>query len=167
MMAHDNLLILDEPTNHLDIQAKEALEKALEHYDGTLLFVSHDRMFLKKMATRVLEMGETSHLYDATYEEYLEKKNQGNIVEEKVIVQESSKQSFIDIKAKKNRVAKLEKLLEEAELDLESLRELRYEPEYYQDFQKMEELEQLIDEKHNEIEQYSKEWEEKMLELEG
>lgn len=167
MMAHDNLLILDEPTNHLDIQAKEALEKALEHYDGTLLFVSHDRMFLKKMATRVLEMGETSHLYDVTYEEYLDKKNQGNIVEEKVIVQESSKQSFIDIKAKKNRVAKLEKLLEEAELDLESLRELRYEPEYYQDFQKMEELEQLIDEKHNEIEQYSKEWEEKMLELEG
>lgn len=167
MMAHDNLLILDEPTNHLDIQAKEALEKALEHYDGTLLFVSHDRMFLKKMATRVLEMGATSHLYDVTYEEYLEKKNQGNIVEEKVIVQESSKQSFIDIKAKKNRVAKLEKLLEEAELDLESLRELRYEPEYYQDFQKMEELEQLIDEKHNEIEQYSKEWEEKMLELEG
>ncbi len=167
MMAHDNLLILDEPTNHLDIQAKEALEKALEYYDGTLLFVSHDRMFLKKMATRVLEMGATSHLYDVTYEEYLEKKNQGNIVEEKVIVQESSKQSFIDIKAKKNRVAKLEKLLEEAELDLESLRELRYEPEYYQDFQKMEELEQLIDEKHNEIEQYSKEWEEKMLELEG
>ena len=51
MLEHDNVLLLDEPTNHLDIPAKEALESALEKYDGTILFVSHDRMFLKKMAT--------------------------------------------------------------------------------------------------------------------
>ena len=48
MLEHDNVLLLDEPTNHLDIPAKEALESALEKYDGTILFVSHDRMFLKR-----------------------------------------------------------------------------------------------------------------------
>ena len=74
MMDHDNLLILDEPTNHLDIPSKEALEKALENYDGTLLFVSHDRMFLKKMASRILEMDQESKVYDLTYEEYCQKK---------------------------------------------------------------------------------------------
>ena len=62
MLEHDNVLLLDEPTNHLDIPAKEALESALEKYDGTILFVSHDRMFLKKMATRVLEMGSISKM---------------------------------------------------------------------------------------------------------
>ena len=56
MLDHDNLLLLDEPTNHLDIPAKEALEEALMKYDGTILFVSHDRMFLKKMANRILKM---------------------------------------------------------------------------------------------------------------
>ena len=63
-------------------------------------------------------------------------------------------------------MAKLEKMLEEAELDLESLRELRYEPEYYQDYQKMEELDQQIDDKHNEINALMNEWEEKMALIE-
>ena len=59
--------------------------------------------------------------------------------------------SFTDLKAIKNRVAKLEVLLDEAEQDLEAMRELRYEPEYYQDYRKMEELDAKIDDKHNEI----------------
>lgn len=79
MLEHDNVLLLDEPTNHLDIPAKEALESALEKYDGTILFVSHDRMFLKKMATRVLEMGSISKVYDLNYEEYLEKRQVMNL----------------------------------------------------------------------------------------
>ena len=173
MLAHDNVLLLDEPTNHLDIPAKEALEKALEAYDGTILFVSHDRMFLKKMANRIMEMGATSKVYNVGYEEYLEKKAQHTLVEaarEAVAAPAPIKQeklSFNESKALKNRVAKLEKLLEEAEVDLEALRELRFEPEYYQDYRKMEELDAQIDEKHNEIAAYTKEWEEKMEKLEG
>ena len=74
--------------------------------------------------------------------------------------------SFTDLKAIKNRVAKLEVLLEEAEQDLEAMRELRYEPEYYQDYRKMEELDAKIDDKHNEIAALMQEWEEKMTMLE-
>lgn len=169
MLAHDNVLLLDEPTNHLDIPAKEALESALEKYDGTILFVSHDRMFLKKMATRVLEMDQVSHVYDLTYEEYLEKKENSSLQESVQIVKEEPKKSnvsFSDMKAIKNRIAKLETLLDEAEQDLEAMRELRYEPEYYQDYRKMEELDAKIDEKHNEIAGLMKEWEEKMAMME-
>ena len=81
MLEHDNVLLLDEPTNNLDIPAKEALESALEKYDGTILFVSHDRMFLKKMATRVLEMDSVGKIYDLNYEEYLDKKANNELIE--------------------------------------------------------------------------------------
>ncbi|MGM9947984.1 ABC-F family ATP-binding cassette domain-containing protein [Floccifex sp.] len=165
MMDHDNLLILDEPTNHLDIPSKEALEDALEKYDGTILFVSHDRMFLKKMATRILDM-DCSIVYDLNYEEYCLKKDEPIQMEIQKEKKESQK-SFQDLKQMKNRVVKLEALLEEAEKDLEALRELRYEPEYYQDYRKMEQLDQKIDEKHNEIHALMQEWEEKMKVLEN
>lgn len=166
MMDHDNLLILDEPTNHLNIPSKEALEKALENYDGTLLFVSHDRMFLKKMASRILEMDQESKVYDLTYEEYCQKKIENTLIESVKVEKNESQKTFQDMKALKNRVVKLENLLEEAEKDLEALRELRFEPEYYQDFQKMDQLNECIDLKHNEINSLMKEWEEKMQILE-
>ena len=166
MMDHDNLLILDEPTNHLDIPSKEALEKALENYDGTLLFVSHDRMFLKKMASRILEMDQESKVYDLTYEEYCQKKIENTLIESVKVEKNESQKTFQDMKALKNRVVKLENLLEEAEKDLEALRELRFEPEYSQDFQKMDQLNECIDLKHNEINSLMKEWEEKMQILE-
>ena len=177
MMAHDNLLILDEPTNHLDIPAKEALEKALKDYDGTLLFVSHDRMFLSKMADQVLEIGDDSQLFDFTYDQYAERKKAGTLSSAAVVAKTSQKlksaaleKTAAQLRQEKNaltnRVAKLEELLEKAQEELEALRELRYEPEYYQDYRKMEELDATIDEKHNEITHYTNEWEEKMMALE-
>lgn len=172
MMDHDNLLILDEPTNHLDIPAKEALEDALKDYDGTLLFVSHDRMFLKKMADRVIEIGPVAHVYNEGYEEYLADRAAGTLKEsagQKKAEPEKKAAPALDRTQRnqlKNRVARLESLLEEAEQDLESLRELRYEPEYYQDYRKMEELDQQIDDKHNEIAALMEEWETKLSLLE-
>lgn len=71
MAAPANVLILDEPTNHLDLQAREALEEALKSYDGTLIFVSHDRYFINALADRMLIISDgRSEVYTGTYEEY-------------------------------------------------------------------------------------------------
>jgi len=77
MLEKNNFLLLDEPTNHLDIDSKEMLELALENYEGTVLFISHDRYFIDKIATKVLEITEDGlQFFDGNYSEYLEKKEQ-------------------------------------------------------------------------------------------
>ena len=72
MMQETNVLIMDEPTNHLDMEAIEALNLALEHYEGTLIFVSHDREFVSSLATRVIEIKDKKLIdFQGTYDEYL------------------------------------------------------------------------------------------------
>ncbi len=74
-MNHDNFLIMDEPTNHLDIDSKEVLEKALREFDGTVLFISHDRYFINQVATGIIELSDTgSKRYLGDYDYYLAKK---------------------------------------------------------------------------------------------
>jgi ATP-binding cassette subfamily F protein 3 len=76
LMQPSNFLLLDEPTNHLDIRAKDVLLKAMEEFTGTVVFVSHDRYFIEKLATRIFEVGEGKvTVFNGTYEEYLWKKN--------------------------------------------------------------------------------------------
>ncbi len=77
LLSPVNFLIMDEPTNHLDKTAREALERALTHYNGTLLLISHDRYFLDKLVTRVVEIREGSMIeYDGNYSYYLQKRDQ-------------------------------------------------------------------------------------------
>ncbi len=77
MMQKSNLLILDEPTNHLDLNSKEILENALIDYPGTLLFVSHDRYFINRVTTTVVELStEGAQEYLGDYDYYVEKKNE-------------------------------------------------------------------------------------------
>lgn len=77
MLSSGNFLILDEPTNHLDFLSKEILEDALNRYEGTLLYVSHDRYFINRTATRILELENASfHEYLGNYDYYLEKKQE-------------------------------------------------------------------------------------------
>ena len=148
MMKKANFLILDEPTNHLDIISKEALENALNEYDGTILFVSHDRYFIKKIATSCLVIDEDKvTYYPDGYKDYIDVKVKEESKEE---VKENKPLKQIKQKPKYN-ISRLENEISLMEDILEDKRALRYEPEYYQDMNKMKELDEEIDDIHNQI----------------
>jgi ATP-binding cassette subfamily F protein 3 len=77
LVSPSNFLLLDEPTNHLDMRAKDVLLEAIANFSGTVIFVSHDRYFIDRLATRVLEVEDgTVHTYEGNYEDYLRRKEQ-------------------------------------------------------------------------------------------
>ena len=159
MMKKANFLILDEPTNHLDIISKEALENALSEYDGTILFVSHDRYFIKKIATSCLVIDEDKvTYYPDDYKDYIDVKVKEESKEE---VKENKPLKEIKQKPKYN-IARLENEISLMEDILEDKRALRFEPEYYQDMNRMKELDEEIDDIHNQIHALEEKWEEAM-----
>lgn len=163
MLKKANFLILDEPTNHLDILCKEALENCLKEYDGTILFVSHDRYFIKQIAKSILylEDGKTT-LYTDGYKDYIDIKPKEEIISTKK--EDNPKEKLKDIKQRpKYNIKKLEEEISQMEELLEEKRDLRYEPEYYQDSRKMQELDEEIDDIHNQIHALEQKWEEAML----
>ena len=127
-MENNNFLILDEPTNHLDIDSKEVLENALIDFDGTLLFVSHDRYFINRVATHVLELSENgSTLYLGDYDYYVEKKAEVEMIQtEEASTSNQVKESspVNDYQAQKEsqkEVRKLMRQIESLEAEIEEL----------------------------------------------
>ena len=127
-MENNNFLILDEPTNHLDIDSKEVLENALIDFDGTLLFVSHDRYFINRVATHVLELSENgSTLYLGDYDYYVEKKAEVEMLQaEEASTSNQAKESspVNDYQAQKEsqkEVRKLMRQIESLEAEIEEL----------------------------------------------
>ncbi|MEG1474222.1 MAG: ABC-F family ATP-binding cassette domain-containing protein [Longicatena sp.] len=158
MLSHPNFLMMDEPTNHLDLIGKEALEDSLSDYEGTMLFVSHDRYFISKLATAMLVIDEgKATYYPLTYSEYMNKEPISILPKVEVISEKVKPERYINYG---KEISKLEKKIASKEEELESLRELRYDPTYYHDYQKMNTLDSQIDDVHNEIESMMKTWEE-------
>ena len=117
-MENNNFLILDEPTNHLDIDSKEVLENALIDFDGTLLFVSHDRYFINRVATHVLELSENgSTVYLGDYDYYVEKKAELAASQEEAaaVSQEKEVSPVNDYQAQKESQKELRKLMRQIE----------------------------------------------------
>ena len=118
-MENNNFLILDEPTNHLDIDSKEVLENALIDFDGTLLFVSHDRYFINRVATHVLELSENgSTVYLGDYDYYVEKKAELAASQEEeaaAVSQEKEASPVNDYQAQKESQKELRKLMRQIE----------------------------------------------------
>lgn len=157
MLDRGNFLILDEPTNHLDIESKEVLEEALRDFEGTLLFVSHDRYFIKQIADGILEIKDGQAIYyPKTYEEFVGKDEPKEEIKVEV-KQEAKRPRQTD---NKRQLAKIEKQISAKEEELAALRELRFDEEYYHDYKKMQELDAKIDDVHNEIEHLMEQWEE-------
>lgn len=148
-----NILILDEPTNHMDMIGKETLENMLQKYQGTLIFVSHDRYFVKKVATRLLSFEEEGlRLYPFGYEEYEEKRLLA--LKEEALHSDrrekpSSKQSVYNPGKERSRLEKklkkLEERLAEEEAVLEALREEYEDPENQSRYGKLTELQEKMD----------------------
>ena len=180
MLEKNNLLILDEPTNHLDITSKQVLEEALENYEGTILFVSHDRYFINKIANKVFDITEEGYsLYLGNYDYYLEKREQEKIAkrlkEEKIaeaVVKEVN--DYVLSKEEKRRIRKLERTrdelivqIDELESKIKIVNEELMKEEVYTDAVKTQEWNGKLKKLTSELEEKNNSWLELEEELES
>ncbi|MGO4960539.1 ABC-F family ATP-binding cassette domain-containing protein [Jeotgalibaca porci] len=184
-LERNNLLMLDEPTNHLDIDSKEVLENALIDYNGTLVFVSHDRYFINRIATSILELSaDGSKLYIGDYDYYIEKKQEE--AELLALLAEEQEEQLTDEvappvkstyhaskeKAKLERklsreITSLEEKLEEIESKIEEIETQLTLPEVFGDHEKVQEYNDDLLTLQDQQDVCMHEWEAKNLELEG
>ncbi|MEB6339700.1 ABC-F family ATP-binding cassette domain-containing protein [Mammaliicoccus sciuri] len=174
MLEKNNVLILDEPTNHLDIDSKEMLEQALQNFEGTLLFVSHDRYFISELANNIFHITQNGNeLFRGDYQYYLEKLEQREAIsryeQEDIQSTETAKddQYYANQKQLKKEKRKLERQLEEIENNISTYEEQisDYEhqltlPEIFNDIEKSNEINNLRVEAERLLEENMEKWEE-------
>lgn len=176
-LEKDNFLLMDEPTNHLDIEAKEVLEQALNTYDGTLLFVSHDRYFINELANKIISVRDGhAKIYNGNYSYYLdEKAKQAAAVQEAEAEQTESttsanqskgKLSYQEQKARDSQKRKLERAVSKAEARIEKLeaeeQEIQTEmanPDIAASFEKLGPLQEKLSAVQEQLEQANNDWE--------
>ena len=180
LLSEPDLLVLDEPTNHLDITSKQVLEEALKNYEGTILFVSHDRYFINKIANKVLDITDNGHnMYLGNYDYYLEKREQERIAQqltkqsEEVVVEKEANNYTLDKEAKR-RVRKLERTRDELMNKIETLEERIQgvnnelaKEEVYTDMIKTQEFNEQLKQLNSELEELNDTWLEIEEELES
>lgn len=179
MLKQANMLILDEPTNHLDLFSKEVLESALMDYEGTLLFISHDRYFLNKMAERIVELSPngTEHFL-GNYDDMLEKKQeQAEALQESLAKTaanaakhaapesapassyETEKQAKRDERNRQRKVEQLEGQISELEQLISELENQLTDPDVFNDYVRVAEIQKEIDQKRSDLQQVYEQWE--------
>ena len=181
-MEHNNFLLMDEPTNHLDLDAKEVLEKALADYDGTLLFVSHDRYFINELANKIVVAKDgQAKIYGGNYTYYLSEKAKEEAAAQEAAPEEAptvkavseNKLSYQEQKKRDSEKRKLERQVAQAEKDLEELeakeqeiQEAMADPAIAADFSKLGPLQEDLTAVQAKISQVSQAWEDASLALE-
>lgn len=181
-MDKENFLILDEPTNHLDIDNKEVLENALIDYEGTLLFVSHDRYFINRIATKVIELSESgSKLYLGDYDYYLEKKKEEEELATLLAEQSSVKQAEIAkpkndfyqnkeqqkiLRHLNRKITQIEENLAALDTTIAQLEQSMSDPALVDDHMQLMSLNEELESQRSQQEQLLTDWENLSLELE-
>ncbi len=178
MLLKANTLVLDEPTNHLDLDSKEVLENALLDFPGTIIFVSHDRYFINRIATKVIELAsEDATLFLGDYDYYLEKKEEmeelaleNAVVENTVITKVNT--STIDKEAKKKerqlrrQLEELESQIPTVDAEIVIIEEKLCDPEIFQDHEAVQQLQRELDQLKEKQDDLSNEWLELQEQLE-
>lgn len=178
MLLKANTLVLDEPTNHLDLDSKEVLENALLDFPGTIIFVSHDRYFINRIATKVIELAsEDATLFLGDYDYYLEKKEEmeelaleNAVVENTVVTKVNT--STIDKEAKKKerqlrrQLEELESQIPTVDAEIVIIEEKLCDPEIFQDHEAVQQLQRELDQLKEKQDDLSNEWLELQEQLE-
>lgn len=170
MLGGHNLLLLDEPTNHLDSASREELEATLLQYSGTMLIVSHDRYFINKLSTRILELSENGFTeYLGDYDYYIEKREQRQPTAiktetakkpEKVNDYKLKKEQAAQQRKMKSQLAKTETEIADLEAELEEIQAKLADPETQTDYENLMKYTALLEQKNDELlDKYSL-WEE-------
>lgn len=161
-----NFLILDEPTNHMDIESKEALEDILSEYGGTMLFVSHDRYFIKKLSNKLLDFEpDGSRFYEYGYSQYLSSQTESVPEEAPVNVKKEKKEksNYVTpgkLKARKERaISKLEQEIEQAEKEAEELKGQLNDEKNISDYVLLQELSSKLELNQQKLFKLMEEWE--------
>ncbi len=161
LLSKCNFLILDEPTNHLDIESKEVLEDALLSFNGTILFISHDRYFINKLATKVVEMtNHSAYTYTGNYTTYVERKEHQTIKKETNTAYLEKKAQTSNQRKHKNKIKKIENDISKLENQINDANQLLISDEIVNDYQKYHELSLNIEEMNKQLEELLEEWEE-------
>lgn len=178
-LEKDNFLLMDEPTNHLDIEAKEVLEQALDNYDGTLLFVSHDRYFINELANKIISVRDGhAKIYNGNYSYYLDEKAKQAAAAQEAEAQKAEtettssasqnkgKLSYQEQKARDSQKRKLERAVSDAEAKIEKLeaeeQEIQTEmenPDIAASFEKLGPLQEKLSAVQEQLDQANTDWE--------
>lgn len=178
-LEKDNFLLMDEPTNHLDIEAKEVLEEALDNYDGTLLFVSHDRYFINELANKIISVRDGhAKIYNGNYSYYLDEKAKQAATAQDAEAQKAEtetttsasqnkgKLSYQEQKARDSQKRKLERAVSDAEAKIEKLeaeeKEIQTEmanPDIAASFEKLGPLQEKLSVVQEQLDQANNDWE--------
>lgn len=178
-LEKDNFLLMDEPTNHLDIEAKEVLEEALDNYDGTLLFVSHDRYFINELANKIISVRDGhAKIYNGNYSYYLDEKAKQAAAAQEAEAQKAEtetttsanqnkgKLSYQEQKARDSQKRKLERAVSDAEAKIEKLeaeeKEIQTEmanPDIAASFEKLGPLQEKLSAVQKQLDQANNDWE--------